>query len=155
AAPRRARRHYLPPARAGLEVLDVLDGLGKRLGRLLRQVVFYSAGDRPMRVLAREFLGVRGGFRMRRPVGVALEGNGGYADVRARGQTLLQLLVLRLAIGQAQAPAIVVNDDGDMIRIVKSSGTALEGRLVEIPLRRGELPDEQRKVAPILVIALL
>src|SRR5437870_2920202 len=40
-----------------------------------------------------------------------------------------------------------------MIRIVEGRGAAIEGRVVEGPLRRSDLPDQLRELAPILFIA--
>jgi hypothetical protein len=55
---------------------------------------------------------------MRRPVGISLE-----------------LVVRRLALGQPQPPAIVVDDDADVIGVVKSGGAGLERSVAEPPLR--------------------
>src|SRR5260370_41672490 len=48
---------------------DVDDRVDEGLRRLLRQVVPDAAGDRPVRIAPREFLGVGGGRRMRRAIG--------------------------------------------------------------------------------------
>src|SRR5262245_66497849 len=40
-----------------------------------------------------------------------------------------------------------------MIRLVERGCAAIERGIVEFPFRRGELPDELRKVVPVLVIA--
>lgn len=50
--------------------------------------------------------------------------------------------ILRLAVGEAEPPAIIVDHDRDMIRIVKGRGGSGEFCFVELPLRRGELPDQ-------------
>ena len=57
------------------------------------------------------------------------------------------------ARGEAEAPAIIVDHDGDMIGIVEGRGGALERGVVEIPLRRGELPDQLGEVAPVFLVA--
>ena len=41
----------------------------------------------------------------------------------------------------------------DVIRVVEGRRAALERGVVEVPLRRGELPDELGEVAPVLVVA--
>jgi hypothetical protein len=46
-----------------------------------------------------------------------------------------------------------VDDDLDMIRIVEGGGAAIEGGIIEGPLRRSELPDELGKVVRVLVVA--
>ena len=40
-----------------------------------------------------------------------------------------------------------------MVRIVERRGAAIEGGVVEVPLRRGELPDQPGEIAPVLVVA--
>jgi hypothetical protein len=62
---------------------------------------------------------------------------------------------LRLAFCQTKAPAIVMHHDADMIQIVEGRRGTLERRFIEGPLRRGELPDELGKVAPVLLVARL
>ncbi|MNI98132.1 hypothetical protein D3C73_1569140 [compost metagenome] len=72
-----------------------------------------------MLVLAGELLGVGGGGRMRRTVGVAFQGDRRHADLRCRRQALFQFVVLRFAFGQCQAPAVVMDDDLHMIRVIE------------------------------------
>src|SRR5258705_11036311 len=99
---------------------DVDDGFGKRLRSFLRQVVPNAAFDQPVRILAREFLGVGAGLRMRRAVGVAFHGDGRHGDDREFGKPLFQGVELRLAFRETKPPTVVVNRDGDMIGIVES-----------------------------------
>ena len=54
---------------------------------------------------------------------------------------------------QAEPPAVIVDHDGDVIRIVESRRAAIERGVVEVPLRRSELPDQLRKVVPVFVVA--
>src|SRR5580693_839360 len=49
-----------------IEGLDINDCLGEGFRRLLRQIVANVSRDIPVRILAREFLGVSAGIRMRR-----------------------------------------------------------------------------------------
>ena len=58
-----------------------------------------------------------------------------------------------LAFGQCEPPPIIVDHDGDVIRIVEGRRAAIERRIIEVPLRRSKLPDELRKVVPVLVVA--
>jgi hypothetical protein len=64
-----------------------------------------------------------------------LKRDGGNRDHREFGQPLFQLGISRLAIGQAEPPAIVMNHDRDMIRVVEGRGAAPECGIVEVPLR--------------------
>ena len=79
---------------------------------------------------------------MRRAVGVAFQGDGRHGDDGRCGELLFEIDIFRLALGEAQAPAVIVDDDRDMVRIVERGRAAIEGRVVEIPFRRSELPDQ-------------
>jgi hypothetical protein len=85
-------------------------------------------------VLADEFgcarLSVRG-----RTIEIAGDGDRGYGDARTREDFLLEVAVLRFAVGDTQSPAIVVNDDLDVIGIVERRRRARERRIIELPLR--------------------
>ncbi len=94
-------------------------GLSKGVWSFLRQIVPYPALEKARRIPARELLPVRTGFRMRRTVGIAFEGNGGHGDDRTPCQSLFELVVPRLALGEAETPSIVMNYDLDMIRVVE------------------------------------
>ena len=107
----------------------------------------------PVLVFARELLGVGAGLRMRRAVGIALERDGRHRDDRAFGEPLFQIVIFRLAFGEAEPPAVIVDHDVDVIRIVEGRRAAIERGVVEVPLRRGELPDELRELAPVFVVA--
>ena len=113
--------------------IDVEDRLGKGLRRFLRQIVPDAARDHPVRIWAREFLGIGTGVRVRRPIGIPFQGDGGHGDDRTLGQPLFQGVVLRLAFGQTQAPAIVMDHDADMIRIVEGRRGPLERGRIEVP----------------------
>ena len=119
----------------------------RRSGLLAAEVVPNPAGDRPVRISAREFHGIGTGVRVWRTIGIPLEGNCGNGDHRPFGKPLLEVVKSRLAFGQTKPPAIVVDDDADMVRVVESRHAAIEGGFVEGPLRRRELPDELRKIA--------
>jgi hypothetical protein len=85
-------------------------------------------------VLADEFGRVR--FSVRgRTVEIAGDGDRGYRDARTRKDFLLEVAVLRFAVGDAQSPAIVVDYDLDVIGIAERRCRALERRVVELPLR--------------------
>src|SRR5258708_17935637 len=132
---------------------NVYERLREGLRRLLRQVVPDASGDVPVLVWPGEFVRVRLRVRMGRTVGVAFHRNGRGADDRALGQPLFEVGVFRLALGQAQPPTVVVGYDRDMIGVVERSGGAIKRGIIEIPLRRSELPDQLREVVPVFVIA--
>src|SRR5262249_14283930 len=53
-----------------------------------------------------------------------------------------------------ERPAVMVDHDGDVIGVVEGGGGgAREGRLVEVPLGRSELPDELGYVASVFGVA--
>src|SRR5262249_27002795 len=135
------------------KAIDVHDSLGKRLRRFLWQIVPDATTDGPVLVYAREFLGITTRVRVRSTIGVALERDGRDGDHRSVGKLLFQLVVFRLAFSQSEPPAIVVDDDRNVVGIVERRGTAIEGGIVEIPLRRGEVPDEFVEIVPVPVVA--
>src|SRR6267154_5420256 len=94
--------------------VDVDDGLGKRFRSFLRHVVTDAVQD-PVRILAGEL--ARVAFAVPGwTVEVAGDGDGRNGDDGALEEFLLQLVILRLAIGQSLALAIVVDDDIVVIR---------------------------------------
>lgn len=93
--------------------IDFDDSVGKGLGRFLRQVVPYAARDDMVRIFAREFIAIGGGVRrMCRSIGIPFKGDCGHSDGRNGGNPLFESVVFRLAFGQADPPAIIVNDNG-------------------------------------------
>src|ERR1700686_3863900 len=114
---------------------DLEDGVGECLRRLLWQVVPDASCDDPVRILPRELLGIRTGIGMRRTVGITLEGDGGHRDDRTRREAPFEIVVLRLAFGEPEPPAVVMNPDADMSRIDEGRSAASERGIVEVPLR--------------------
>src|SRR5215831_12969103 len=90
---------------------------------------------------------------MRRAVGITLERDGRNADDRTFSEPLFQIVIFPLAIRQCDSPPIIMNHDADVIRVVERCSTALERCTIKPPLRRRELPDESRKIVPVLVVA--
>ena len=87
-----------------------------------------------MVVLADEFGCVR--FSVRgRTIEIAGNGDRRYSDAWTREDFLLEVAVLRFAVGDAQSPAIIVNYDLDVIGIAERRCRALERRVVELPFR--------------------
>ena len=101
-----------------------------------------AARDGPVRILANELRCMRCRVRMGCAVRVAFKGDRGYSDERTLRQPLFQIVVFRLACGQALPPAVVVDHDTDIVRVVEGCRGAIERRVVERPFRRRDLPDE-------------
>src|SRR6185503_9401702 len=78
---------------------------------------------------------------------------GGDGDDRTFGQPLLQIRVSRLAVGQSEPPAVVVDHGGHVIRIVERGRAAIERGIAELPLRRRDLPDQLGEIVSVLVVA--
>src|SRR6478609_3498076 len=118
---------------------DVHDRLDERKRRFLWQIVPNSTGYKAVLIFAGEFFGIGSGIRMRRAVGITFEGDGGYSNYRECGEPFFQLVVLPFAVSHAEPPAIVMNCNTDVIRIFERGGAAVEGGVVETPLRRRDL----------------
>src|SRR5580765_5254463 len=133
-------------------IVDIDYRLGKGLRRFLRQIVPDAAFDKPVRIFAREFLGIRTGLRMRRTIGITFKSNGGHSDDGSFGKPLFQIVIFRLAFSESEPPPIVMDHDADVIRIVEGCCAALERGIIELSLRRSDLPDELGKVVPVFVV---
>src|SRR4051794_3767326 len=120
---------------------DIDDSFGKSFRGFLGQIVPDAALDDPVRIFARELLGVGAGVRVWRTIGIALQGDGRHGDDRALGKPFFQIVIFWLAFGEAQPPTVIMNHDRDMIGVIKGGCAAIERGIVEIPLRRSELPD--------------
>jgi hypothetical protein len=46
-----------------------------------------------------------------------------------------------------------MDDDADVIRVVEGRRRAIERRVVEVPLRRGDLPDELVEIVRVPLVA--
>ena len=126
----------------GAVAVHLDDGLGKGLGSFLRQVVTDTAVNEAVRILAGEFVGVGTGFGCGAPlaspssvmVGTPMTGNS--------ASRLSSSSYFAFAVRQAEAPAVIVDRDADVIRVVEGGGAALERGVVEVPFRRGGAPDQ-------------
>src|SRR6476661_4535062 len=106
-----------------------------------------------MFIFAREFLGVCARVWVWRAIGITFKGNGGHRDDRTFGQPLFQIVIFRLAFSQALSPAIIVDRDRDVIRVVEGRRAAIERSVVEVPFRRSLLPNELGKIVPVFLVA--
>jgi len=70
-----------------------------------------------------------------RPVGIPFKSDGGHGDDGAFGEPLFQLVIARLAFGQANPPPVIMHHDRHMIRVIEGGGGAIEGCAIEVPLR--------------------
>ena len=132
---------------------DVDDSLSEGLRCFLRQVVPNATLDEPVLVPAREFVRVRAGFQVRCAIGITFERNSRDGDDGALRERLFKLGIFRLTLSQAEPPAVIVDDDVDVIRIIEGRGAAVERGVVKLPLGRSELPDQLRKFTPVFFIA--
>src|SRR5437660_11803051 len=108
-----------------------------------------AACDDPVRISAREFLGIGTGVWVWCTIGIAFKRNSGHGDVRTFGEPLFQIVIFRLAFSQSEPPAIIMDHDADVIWIVEGRCAALEGGIVEVPFWRCDRPNELRKVVPV------
>ena len=68
-------------------------------------------------------------------VSIAIYRDGGHVDRRLFGQPVLDRLHLRIPRNQSVAVPVRVHHDVDEVRVVERRRSALEGRLVEAPVR--------------------
>src|SRR5277367_6688597 len=72
---------------------DVDARFGEGVRSLLRQIVPDAALDEPMRVFARELLGVGTRVRVSRAIGVGFESDRGHGDGRTFGEPVFQVVI--------------------------------------------------------------
>ena len=140
----------LPPRS---KTIDVDDSLGEGARGFLRQIVPHATLDDPVGILAREFLRIGSRIGVWCAVGIAFQGDGRHGDDRTFGQRLFQIVILRFTLSQAEPPAVVMDHDAHVIRIVERRGAAIERGICEGPFRRRDLPNQLRKVTPVLFVA--
>ena len=98
--------------------IHVKDRLGKGLRRFLRQIVPDAALNDPVRILAREFLGIGTAVRVWCTMSITFKSHGGHSNDRTFRQPLFGIVILRFAFSQAKPPAVIMDHDADMIRVV-------------------------------------
>ena len=107
--------------------------------------------DNPECIFTGEFFAIaRVVVRVRRAVGIAFKSDCRHGDGWSLKQFLFKVVVLRFSLSQVEPPAIVVNDDGDVIGVVEGLRGAIVGCVVKVPLRRRGLPDEFVEVVRVL-----
>ena len=114
---------------------NVDDGLGKSPRGFLWQNVPNAACDVPVLIPAGELLRIGTGIGMWGTIRITFQSDGWHRDWRECGKPLFQIVILRLAFGKSQAPAIVMDHNADVIRVVEGRRTAIERGVVEGLLR--------------------
>ena len=125
----------LEPIRLGLKFIHIDDGFSKRARCFLRQIVPDSAFDGPMLIFAREFLRIGAGLRVRCTVGITFEGDRRHGDDRRFGKPIFQIVVVFLPFSETEPPAVIMDYDADVIRIVERRRRSGESGVVEFPFR--------------------
>src|ERR1035438_3533131 len=118
----------------------------------LWQIVPDATAEDPGCILARELWTGGCRVRVRGAIGIALKRDRRDGDGWAFGQLPFQVVVLRFAGGQPNPPAVVVDYDGDVVRVVEGRCGAIKCRIIEVPLWRSGLPNELGKVVPVVFI---
>ena len=73
----------------------------------------------PVLIFASEFMGIGRRVRVRSSIGVPFQRDGWNANRRGLCQLLFGIIVFLLAFGKSKPPAVVMDDDGDMVGIVE------------------------------------
>jgi hypothetical protein len=133
--------------------IDVDYSSSKGLRRLLEQIVTDAAPDDPVRVFAHEFLAIGIAVPVWCSIGIAFKGDRRHGHDRTFGKPLFQNIIFRLAFGQVKPPAVIVNRDGNVVRVVERCRGAIERGIIELLPRRSDLPNQLREIAPLFVVA--
>src|SRR5437763_670764 len=112
-----------------------------------------AAFDKPVLIPAGEFLHIGAGVGVRRTICLPFQSDGGDRDHRKFGKPLFQIVVPWLALGETKPPAIVMNHDADMVRVVECRRGAVECGVVKVPFWRSKLPNELRELTPVFFVA--
>src|SRR5262249_25864612 len=112
------------------------NGIGKRVGHFLRQIV---AGSRDHSTLIRAGKAggvLEGAFRRREAAAVAMQYDRRYRNTRLGGQPSFDRLQARIAAGVAETVTVGGDHDLDTVRMVERGGGAVVSRVIESPIRR-------------------
>lgn len=63
---------------------------------------------------------------MRCSIRITFKGYRGHIDGRSLGEPLFQIIIFRLAFGQTEVPAVVMDHNADVIRVVERGSAAVE-----------------------------
>jgi hypothetical protein len=53
---------------------------------------------------------------------------------------------IRFAFCEALPPTVIIDQNGDAIRVFEGRSRAIEGSIMEVPFRRSEFPNEPSKI---------
>src|SRR5450755_4150778 len=153
-----SRTHHRAANRVGQpylsETVDIHDGLGKGLRGLLRQIVTNPSVNDAVCIFARVLLAIGRVVRiMRSAIGITYKGDRRHSDNRKLGDPPFQIIILPLAVDEAQSPAVIVDHDGDIVRVVERRRGAIECGIVEGPFRGSKPPNELPEIVPIFIVA--
>jgi hypothetical protein len=84
-------------------------------------------------------------------VGGAVQHDRRHRDRRLGGETLLDRLQCRVARGQAVAVAVRLDRHRDEVGVVEARRGRVKGRIVELPVRRPQMPQQPGDVAAVLL----
>jgi len=126
--------------------------LSKRLRGFLRQIMPNAAWGDSMLIGVRELVAIGAADGVWRAIGVTFQRNGRRSDDRGGGKPLFQLGVARLTFSLFQPPAVMVNHDADMVRVVEGGRTALKDRVGKVPFGGGEAPGELVELAQVFLV---
>ena len=83
---------------------------------------------------------------------IAYHADGGYGEDGSYGKSRFHFVIYRHAFRQTKPPAIIVDHDRGMIRVVERSSAAIEGGIVEVPFGEASSPDELGKIMAVFFI---
>src|ERR1700722_9645013 len=96
----------------------------------------------PVLIFARKLRAICRWGRVWCPVRITLKGDRRHGNGGPFRETLFQVVVLGFTFGDADPPSIIMDGDGDVVRVVKRRCGTIECGIVEVQLRRSLLPDE-------------
>jgi len=65
-------------------------------------------------------------------IGITFKGDGRHRNGREFGKPFFRVVIFGVTSGESESPAIVMNHDCDMIRVVEGSSAAIERGIVEV-----------------------
>jgi hypothetical protein len=126
----------------------VYDSFGESLRGFLRRFWTNAALEGPVRMLAREQLA----YALGSGCGVPLASSSIVMVDTAMTRLSVAALPdnrIRFAFCEALPPTVIIDHDGDAIRVFEGRSRAIEGSNIEVPFRRSEFPNEPSKIVPV------